>query len=161
MFKAVDGKVRSTCAETTQTKYRAGAADEKSIPRCPIPDFEDPTSGKIQTVELKVVNKKVPFMLGDAQISRTHGRAASIHHVMYLVNKIRTNLAMQANTLTAQVLILNLQHAREVLRTSGARRRMELEYQDWTRVQAAGPHTGGYRDHRVGRQSYLCQTDDR
>ena len=79
--------------------------------------------------------------------SGTHGPAARM-----LVNKIRTTIAMKVTALYESILNLQSAHGKS-LPPSGARRRMELEYQDWTRVQAAGPHTGGYRDHRVGRQS--------
>ena len=53
----------------------------------------------------------------------------------WLVNKIRTDIAMIGTKLNAQVIIKNLQnmHAKS-LPPTGARGRMELEYQDWARL---------------------------
>ncbi len=73
------------------------------------------------------------------------------------MNKIRTDIAMIGTKLNAQVIIKNLQnmHAKS-LRTgrpgppTGARGRMEQEYQDWARLQGRGPHTGGPKDRPVG-----------
>ncbi len=62
---------------------------------------------------------------------------------------------MIGTKLNAQVTIKNLQnmHAKS-LPPTGARGRMELEYQDcqWpgARLQGSGPHTGGPRDRLVG-----------
>ena len=63
------------------------------------------------------------------------------------MNKIRTNIAMLGTKLIAQVIIKNLQnmHAKSFPPT-GARARLELEYQDWARLQGRGPHTGGPKD---------------
>ena len=55
--------------------------------------------------------------------------------------------------LNAQVMIKNLQSMHEKpLPPTGARRRMELEYQDWAQLQGGGPHwhTGGRNDRLVG-----------
>ena len=50
-----------------------------------------------------------------------------------------------------QVMIKNLQNMHEKsLPPTGARRRMELEYQDWARLQGRAPHTGGRSDRLVG-----------
>ncbi len=62
---------------------------------------------------------------------------------------------MMGVKLNAQVTIknLNLQNMHEKsLPPKGARRRtfMELEYQDWARLQGRGPHTGAPKDRRVG-----------
>jgi hypothetical protein len=60
---------------------------------------------------------------------------------------------MIGTKLNAQVIIKNLQnimmHAKS-LPPTGARGRMELEYQDWARLQGRGPHTGGPKDRLVG-----------
>ncbi len=37
---------------------------------------------------------------------------------------------------------------------TGARRRMELEYQDWARLQGRGPRTGGPFDRTIGWRSW-------
>ena len=57
---------------------------------------------------------------------------------------------MMGTKLNAQVIIKNLQnmHAKSLLPT-GARARLELEYQDWARLQGRGPHTGGPKDRLV------------
>ncbi len=53
--------------------------------------------------------------------------------------------------LNAQLIIKNLQNMHEKsLPPTGARKRMELEYQEWARLQGKGPHTGG-RNERLGR----------
>ncbi len=71
-----------------------------------------------------------------------------------LVNKIRTDIiAIIGTKLNAQVIIKNLQnvHAKSLPPTgTGARGRMEQEYQDWARLQGRGPHTGGPKDRLVG-----------
>jgi hypothetical protein len=62
---------------------------------------------------------------------------------------------MIGTKLNAQVIIKNLQntHAKSIPPT-GARGRMELEYQDWARpwarLQGRGPHTGGPKGRLVG-----------
>ncbi len=60
------------------------------------------------------------------------------------MNKIRTDIAMIGTKLNAQVIIKNLQnmHARS-LPPTGARARLELEYQDLPQWPAckAGDHT--------------------
>jgi hypothetical protein len=60
---------------------------------------------------------------------------------------------MIGTKLNAQVIIKNLQnmHAKS-LPPTGARGRMELEYQDWAcaQLEGRGPHTGGPRDGLVG-----------
>ena len=69
----------------------------------------------------------------------------------WLVNKIRTDLAMKGIKLNARDLINNLQNMHEKSPPpTGARRRMELEYKDWARLQGRRPHTGGYNDRLVG-----------
>ncbi len=62
---------------------------------------------------------------------------------------------MMGIELNAQVMIKNLQNMHEkslppTPSSPGARRRMELEYQDWARLQGRGPHTGGRSDRLVG-----------
>ncbi len=58
---------------------------------------------------------------------------------------------MMATKLNAQVIIKNLQNMHEnFLPPTGARRRMELEYQDWARLQGRGPRTGGPFDRTIG-----------
>jgi hypothetical protein len=60
----------------------------------------------------------------------------------WLVSKIRTDIAMMGTKLNAQVIIKNLQNMHEKsLPPTGARRRMELEYQDWVRLRKAGDLT--------------------
>ncbi len=58
---------------------------------------------------------------------------------------------MMATKLNAQVIIKNLQNMHEKsLPPTGARRRMELAYQDWARLQGRGPRTGGPFDRTIG-----------
>ena len=83
------------------------------------------------------------------------GRDPTDQQRSWLVNKIRTDIAMIGTKLNAQVIIKNLQnimmHAKSLaLPPTGARGRMELEYQDWARLQGRGPHTGGPKDRLVG-----------
>ncbi len=95
-------------------------------------------------------------MLADAQVARwqsKYGRDPSDQQRPWLVNKIRTDIAMIGTKLKAhwQVIIKNLRvqnmHAKS-LPPTGTRGRMdsELEYQDWARLQGRGPHTGGPKD---------------
>ncbi len=72
----------------------------------------------------------------------THGPTAIV------ASKIRTDIAMMGTKLNApgQVIIKNLQNMHEKsprVPPTRARRRMELEYQDWARLQGRGPHTSG------------------
>jgi hypothetical protein len=97
---------------------------------------------------------KLPVMLADAQIARwqsRYGRDPTDQQRSWLVNKIRTDIAMMGTKLNAQVIIKNLQnmHAKS-LPPTGARARLELEYQDWARLQGRGPHTSGPKDRLVG-----------
>ena len=94
---------------------------------------------------------KLPVMLADAQIARwqsRYGRDPTDQQRSWLVNKIRTDIAMLGTKLNAQVTIKNFQnmHAKS-LPPTGARARLELllvvEYQDSARLQGRGPHTGG------------------
>ena len=57
----------------------------------------------------------------------------------WLVNKIRTDIAMIGTKLNAQVIIKNPQnmHAKS-LPPTGARGRMGQEYQDWARLKLEG-----------------------
>jgi hypothetical protein len=94
------------------------------------------------------------MMLADAQIARwqsRYGRDPTDQQRSWLVNKIRTDIAMLGTKLNAQVTIKNLQnmHAKSFPPTE-ARARLELEYQDWARLQGRGPHTGGPKDRLVG-----------
>ena len=62
---------------------------------------------------------------------------------------------MMATKLNAQVIIKNLQNMHEKsLPPTGARGRMELEYQDWARLHGRGPHTGGAKGRLVGWRSW-------
>jgi hypothetical protein len=77
---------------------------------------------------------KLPVTLADAQIARWQsrfGRDPTDQQRSWLVNKIRTDIAMLGTKLNAQVIIKNLQnmHAKS-LPPTGARARLELEYQD-------------------------------
>ncbi len=66
---------------------------------------------------------------------RTHDPTASVASEQS--TRDRTfKVAMMATKLNAQVIIKNLQNMHEKsLPPTGARRRMELEYQDWARLQ--------------------------
>ena len=97
---------------------------------------------------------KLPVMLADAQIARwqsRYGRDPTDQQRSWLVSKIRTDIAVTGTKLNAQVIIRNLQnmHAKSFPPT-GARARLELECQDWARLQGKGPHTGGPKDRLVG-----------
>ena len=102
-------------------------------------------------------------MLADAQVARwqsKYGRDVrpTDQQRSWLVNKIRTDIAMIGTklNLNAQVIITNLQNMHENSPSpTGARRRMELEYQEGARLQVRGPHTGGREDRRVGWRSRL------
>ncbi len=51
---------------------------------------------------------------------------------------------MRATKLNAQVQLTNLQTMYERgTATSDQRRQLDLEYQDWARLQGRGPHTAG------------------
>ena len=101
---------------------------------------------------------KLPEMLADAQVVRwqsKYGREPTIQQRAWLLNKIRTDIAMMATKLNAQVIIKNLQNMHEKsLPPTGTRRRMELAYQDWARLQGRGPHTGGPFDRTIGWRSW-------
>ena len=94
--------------------------------------------------------------LADAQVARwqsKYGREPTVQQRSWLVSKIRTDIAMMGTKLNAQVIIKNLQNMHEKsLRVppTRARRRMELEYQDWARLQGRGTHTGGPKGRLVG-----------
>jgi hypothetical protein len=79
-----------------------------------------------------------------------YGRDPTDQQRSWLVSKIRTDVAMMGIKLNAQVIIKNLQNMHEKsLPPTGARTRMELEYQDGARLQGVlgrGPHTGGRND---------------
>ncbi len=60
------------------------------------------------------------------------------------MNKVRTDIPMRATKLNAQVQLTNHQAVYERgTATSDQRRQLELEYQDWARLQGRGPHTAG------------------
>ncbi len=94
---------------------------------------------------------KLPEKLADAQVVRwqsKYGRDPTILQRAWLVSKVRSDIAMtrMATKLNAhwQVIIRNLQNMHEKsLPPTGARRRMELAYQDWARLQGRGSRTGG------------------
>ncbi len=112
---------------------------------------------------------KLPEMLDDAQVARwqgKYGRDPTDQQRSWLVNKIRTDIATIGTKLNAQVTrpgpIKNIQnmHAKS-LPPTGARGRMELEYQDWARLQGRGPHTGGPKGRLVGwRMCWSLGTDN-
>ena len=84
-----------------------------------------------------------------------YGREPTDQQRAWLVNKVRTDIAMKATKLNAQVQLTNLQAMYERGKaTSDQRRQLELEYQDWARLQGRGPHTaGGHgRNRHVGWQ---------
>jgi hypothetical protein len=93
---------------------------------------------------------KLPVTLADAQVARwqsKYGRDPTDQQRSWLVSKIRTDIAMMWIKLNARVMITNLQSMHEKsLPPTGARARMEQEYQDWARLQGRGPHTGGRSD---------------
>ena len=101
---------------------------------------------------------KLPEVLADAQIVRwqsKYGREPTDQQRSWLVSKVRSDIAMMATKLNAQVIIKNLQNMHEKsLPPTGARRRMELAYQDWARLQGRGPHTGGPFDRTTGWRSW-------
>ncbi len=71
---------------------------------------------------------KLPVMLADAQIARWQsrfGRDPTDQQRSWLVNKIRTDIAMLGTKLNAQVSIKNLQnmHAKSLPPTAGPRER--------------------------------------
>jgi hypothetical protein len=62
---------------------------------------------------------------------------------------------MKGIKLNTRVLITNLENKHEKpLPPTGSRRRMELEYQDWARLQGRGPHAGRSNDRLVGRRMW-------
>jgi hypothetical protein len=95
-----------------------------------------------------------PSLMRKKKVARwpsKYGRDPTVQQRLWLVDKIRTDIAMMGTKLNAQVSIKNLQSMHEKsLPPTGARRRMELEYQDWARLQGRGPHTGGPKDRLVG-----------
>ncbi|MEI7747102.1 MAG: hypothetical protein WCJ28_06150, partial [Actinomycetota bacterium] len=97
---------------------------------------------------------KLPEVLAGAQVVRwqsKYGREPTDQQRSWLVSKVRSDIAMMATKLNAQVIIKNLQNMHEKsLPPTGARRRMELAYQDWARLQGRGPRTGGPFDRTKG-----------
>jgi hypothetical protein len=100
----------------------------------------------------------VANLIADAQTAKwqaRYGRDPTDQQRAWLVNKVRTDIAMRATKLNAQVQLTNLQTMYEKGKaTSDQRRQLELEYQDWARLQGRGPHTaGGHgRNRHVGWQ---------
>ncbi len=90
---------------------------------------------------------KLPEKLADAQVARwqnKYGREPTVQQRTWLANKTPTDIAIMATE-------LNAQHMHEKsLPPTGARRRMELAYQDWARLQGSGPRTGGPFDRIIG-----------
>jgi hypothetical protein len=73
------------------------------------------------------------------------------------VSKVCTDIAMRATKLNVQVQLTSLRAMCErgtATRTSDQRRQLDLEYQDWARLQGRGPHTesGHGRNRHVGWQ---------
>ena len=86
-------------------------------------------------------------MIADAQSAKwqaKYGRDPTDQQRAWLVNKVRTDIAMQATRLNAQVQLTNLRnmYAKSTV-ASDERRQLELEYQDWAGLQGRGPHTAG------------------
>ena len=86
-------------------------------------------------------------MLANAQVARWQGKYGrdptdQQRSWLLVVIKIRTDIAMMRAKLNAQVTIKNPQnmHEKSLPPTgasgTGVRRRMELEYRDWARLQA-------------------------
>ena len=79
-------------------------------------------------------------MLADGQVARwqaKYGRDPMDQQRSWLVNKVRIDVAMMGIKLNAQVMIKHLQNTHEKsLPPTGARRRMELGYQDWAACKA-------------------------
>ncbi len=98
--------------------------------------------------------------LANAQVARWHskyGRGPTVQQRSWLASKIRTDIAMMGTKLNApgQVIIKNLQNMHEKSprvppTVTRARRRMELEYRDWARLQGRGPLTSGPKGRLVG-----------
>jgi hypothetical protein len=79
------------------------------------------------------------------------------------VNKIRTDITMMGIKLNAQVTIKNLQNMHDSERSlppTGARRRMELEFQTGPACKA-GDHTGGCYGRLVGWRMWLSPETDK
>ena len=82
----------------------------------------------------------VPNMIADAQTASfkwqaRYGRDPTDQQRAWLVNKVRTDIAMRATKLNAQVQLTNLQAMYERgTATSDQRRQLDLEYQDWARL---------------------------
>jgi hypothetical protein len=89
----------------------------------------------------------VANIIADAQTAKwqaRYGREPTDQQRAWLVNKVRTDIAMKATKLNAQVQLTNLQAMYEKGKaTSDQRRQLDLEYQDWARLQGRGPHTAG------------------
>ena len=68
--------------------------------------------------------------------------------MIYYIVPFGTSVRAMATKLNAQVIIKNLQNMHEKsLPPTGARRRMELAYQDWARLQGRGPRRRTFRPH--------------
>ena len=99
-------------------------------------------------------------MIADAQTAKwqaRYGREPTDQQRAWLVNKVRTDIAMMATKLNAQVQLTNLQAMYEKGNaTSDQRRQLELlvEYQDRARLQGRRPHTasGQGRNRHLGWQ---------
>ncbi len=93
--------------------------------------------------------------IADAQTAKwqaRYGRDPTDQQRAWLVNKVRTDIAMnvltdiamRATKLNAQVQLTNLQAMYEKGKaTSDQRRQLDLAYQDGARLQGRGPHTAG------------------
>ena len=88
-----------------------------------------------------------------------YGREPTDQQRAWLVNKVRTDIAMKATKLNAQVQLTSLRvqamyEKGKATSLTDQRRQLELEYQDWARLQGRGPHTaGGHgRNRHVGWQ---------
>jgi hypothetical protein len=89
-------------------------------------------------------------MIADAQTAKwqaKYGRDPTDQQRAWLVNKVRTDTAMKATKLNAQVQLTNRGQVQAMdekgTAASDQRRQLDLEYQDWARLQGRGPHTAG------------------
>ncbi len=88
-------------------------------------------------------------LIADAQTAKwqaRYGRDPTDQQRAWLVNKVRTDIAMRATKLNAQVQLTNLQAMYEKGKaTSDQRRQLELEYQDWAHAPAGARTAHGRR----------------
>ena len=107
-----------------------------------------PESGLIFFLRCQFVDElaKLPEMLADAQVARRqskYGRDPTDQQRSWLVNKVRSDIAMIGTKLNAQVIIKNFQNmpAKSLPPREREREWLQLEYQDWAGLQGRGPHS--------------------